>query len=52
MELTQEEINKILKNKGICVIDREIEIKLIEKLIKSYNNFLIIFIILMIFVDK
>lgn len=38
MELTQEEINKILKDKRICVIDREIEIKLIEKLIKSYNE--------------
>jgi hypothetical protein len=38
MELTQEEINKILKDKGICVIDKEIEMKLIEKLIKSYDE--------------
>lgn len=38
MELTQEEINKILKDKAICVIDKEIEMKLIEKLIKSYDE--------------
>lgn len=38
MELTQEEINKIIKDKGIYIIDREIEMKLIEKLIKSYDE--------------
>ena len=36
--LTQEEINKILKDKDTCIIDREIELKLIEKLIKSYDE--------------
>ena len=38
MGLTQEEINKILKDKGICIIDREIEMMLIEKLIKLYDE--------------
>ena len=38
MGLTQEEINKILKDKGICIIDKEIEMKLIEKLIKLYDE--------------
>jgi len=37
MVLTQEEINKILKDKGIC-INREIEMMFIEKLIKSYDD--------------
>ena len=36
MELKQEEINKILKDKSICVIDKEIEMKLIEKF-KNYK---------------
>ena len=35
--LTQEEVNQILKEQGVCIIDKEIEWKLMKKLINSYD---------------
>ena len=35
--LTNKEVKRILKEKGICIVDKEIEYKLMNKLINSYE---------------
>ena len=36
--LTSEEVQKIVKEKGICILDKEYQWKLIKNLIKKYDN--------------
>ena len=36
--LTQEEVHKIVKEKGICILDQEYQWKLMKNLINQYND--------------